>query len=244
MPRLAHGAGAGLFMTPRDIGLFLQSARTDAEIGRLLPEVGPAATFDIVYETPDPWASTDPRYTYQRRKYDVLSGLLAGRRYCNVLDLGSGLGDLARLLAARSDRVLGVDISQVASDRATLRHQAAANLSFAQGDVLDLPAQYDGQFDLVMVADTLYYLQRPIDDATLKRLALRLARLLQPGGTLLLANHFFFSGDRESRLSRRIHRAFAWSPGLRLLSEHRRMFYLASLLAPANENITGSGAVT
>ena len=226
-------------MAPRDIGLFLRSARTDAAIARLMPELGPAAAFDSVYEAPDPWASTDPRYTYQRRKYHVLSSLLAGRRYRNVLDLGSGLGDLARLLAARSDQVLGLDISQVASDRAALRHQAAPNLSFAQGDVLDLPARYDARFDLVMVADTLYYLPRPIDDATLKRLALRLARLLQPGGTLLLANHFFFSADRESRLSRRIHRAFAWSPALRLLSEHRRMFYLASLLAPVHESVTG-----
>ncbi len=84
-----------------------------------------------------------------------------------------------------------------------------------------------------MVADALYYLPPPIDDSTLKRLAMRLARLLQPGGTLLLANHFFFAADPDSRLSRRIHRAFAWSPSFRVVSEHRRPFYLASLLAPA-----------
>ncbi len=233
MPRLAWRGGVGLPLTPRDIGLFLHSARTDATIQRLLPKLGRVATFDTIYQARDPWASTDPRYTYQRRKYDVLSGLLSDQRYGNVLDLGSGLGDLARLLAARSDRVLGLDISQVALDQATERHRAAANLRFQQGDILDLPAHYDGAFDLVMVADSLYYLPPPIDDSTLKRLAMRLARLLQPGGTLLLANHFFFAADPDSRLSRRIHRAFAWSPSFRVVSEHRRPFYLASLLAPA-----------
>ncbi len=233
MPRLARRAFAGLFMAPQDIGLFLRSARTDAEIQRLLPTLGSPATFDAMYTARDPWASADPRYTYQRHKYDVLSGLLKGRRYANALDLGCGLGDLARRLARQADSVLGLDISQEAANQASARHRAARNLCFAQGDVLDLSPHYDGAFDLVVVADTLYYLPRPIEDATLKRLALRLAKLLQPGGTLLLANHFFFAADRDSRLSRRIHRAFAWSPGLRVISEHRRPFYLASLLAPA-----------
>ena len=233
MRQLARRARAGLFMAPRDIGLFLRSAHTDADVQRLLPTLGQAATFDAVYAARDPWASADPRYTYQRRKYDVLSGLLPDRRYANALDLGCGLGDLARLLAGRSDSVLGLDISQQAADQATSRHRAARNLRFAQGDLLDLAPSYDGAFDLVVVTDTLYYLPRPIEDATLKRLALRLARLLQPGGILLLANHFFFAADRDSRLSRRIHRAFAWSPGLRVVSEYRRPFYLASLLAPA-----------
>ncbi len=198
-----------------------------------MPKLGNVATFDTIYQGSDPWASVDPRYTYQRRKYEALSRLLTGRRYGHVLDLGSGLGDLASLLADRSDRVLGLDISQVARDRASERHRAVSNLRFAQADVLNLPSHYDGAFDLVMVADMLYYLPQPIQDSTLKQLATRLARLLQPGGTLLLANHFFFMADPDSRQSRRIHQAFAWSPSLRVISEHRRPFFLASLLAPA-----------
>ena len=234
MSRIARFARAGVFMTPWDIGLFLRSARTDASLSRLAPELGYAAAFDALYAGADPWASSDPQYTYQRHKYEVLSGLLGSRRYTSALDLGCGLGDLSRRLAQQADRVLGLDISKAAADRAATRHRAAANLHFAQGDVQDLPRAMDGKFDLVVAADTLYYLPKPIQDSTLKRLALRLSRLLQPGGTLLLANHFFFSADPDSRLSRRIHRAFAWSPGLRLVSEHRRPFYIASLLAPAD----------
>jgi hypothetical protein len=62
---------------------------------------------------------------------------------------------------------------------------------------------------------------------------LRIGRLLAPGGLCLLANHYFFAADPESRLSGRIHDAFAWSSSFALVSSHRRPFYLVSLLAPA-----------
>ncbi len=219
-----------LFMRPRDVSLFVRSARADAALTRLRARLGPQAAFDAVYAGGDPWASGDPRYLYQRRKYEVLSGLLPERRFERVLDLGTGLGLLARKLAGQADEVLGLDISQVAVEQAQARHGDLPNLRFAQADVLDLPSSLDGQFDLVMVADTLYYLPAPLDDELLKQVALRVARLLRPGGLCLLANHFFFAADPDSRLSRRIHRAFAWSPSLRVVSEHRRPFYLVSLL--------------
>ena len=115
-------------------------------------------------------------------------------------------------------------------EQARARHPDVANMRFERGDVRDLPTSLDGSFDLVILADTLYYLPRPLTDEALKALALRAAALLAPGGLCLLANHFFFGADPESRLSRRIHRAFTWSPGFHLVSEHRRPFYLVSLL--------------
>lgn len=222
-----------LFMRPRDIGLFLRSARTDAAIADLRERLGQRAAFEAVYAKGDPWASGDSRYLYQRRKYEVLSSLLPPRRFARALDLGSGLGGLARKIAAQSDEVLGLDISHAAVERATALHGDLPNLGFAQGDVLNLPATLDRSFDLVTVADTLYYLPPPLADATLKALATRIARLLRPGGVLLLANHFFFTADPDSRLSLRIHRAFSWSPDLEVVSQHRRPFYLATLLQPA-----------
>ena len=94
-----------------------------------------------------------------------------------------------------------------------------------------LDADLDGGFDLVVVADTIYYLPPPIRDDALKSLAARIARLLTPGGILLVVNHYFPMPNAQSRLTRRIHRAFEWSPSLTLLSEHRRAFFLASVLA-------------
>ena len=228
-PGRASWLERAVFMRPRDIGLFLRSARTDAKLVRLRAEVGAAAAFDAMYAGGDPWASADGRYLYQRRKYDTLAALLPERRVARALDLGCGVGLLTRRLLSRADAVLGLDISQAAVDQARTLHRDAAGLSFEQASVLDLPAALDGGFDIVTLADTLYYLPN-IDDGLLKAMATRVARLLAPGGVLLLANHFFFSADPDSRLSRRIHQAFAWSPTLSVVSEWRRPFYLATLL--------------
>ena len=141
------------------------------------------------------------------------------------------LGLLGRRLAERADDVLGLDISQGAVERARALHLDVANLRFERGDVRDLPASLNGSFDLVVLVDVLYYLPPPLTNATLEALAMRAAALLAPGGLCLLANHSFFAADPDSRLSRRIHRAFARSPGFRVVSEHRRPFYLVSLLA-------------
>jgi len=231
-----------LFMSPRDIGLFLKSARTDAAIARTRRQEGGRAAFEAAYSAgPDPWASADTRYRYQSLKYRTLISLLPkGRRFARALDLGSGVGVLSLALTTVADDVLGLDIAQSAVDLAMRHASGRTDLRFAQGDVTSLPASMNGGFDLVVIADTLYYLDA-VDDMSLKRVACRVADLLAPGGICLMANHFFFSADRDSRLSRRIHDAFAWSPRLTLLREHRRPFYLASLLTAAPVEVPGLG---
>jgi SAM-dependent methyltransferase len=225
-------------MSIRDIGLFLTSARSDARLELLRKDAtASAAAFDRLYaDAPqnDPWASTSPQYQYQRRKYDALADLLPRRPYRRALDLGCGLGLFTERLALRADEVLGIDVSAVAVRCATDRTRSFGNVRLHQGDIRALEAKLDGRFDLVVVADTIYYLPPPIRDETLKNLAARLARLLTPDGVLLLANHYFPLPNKETRLTLRIHRAFEWSPTLTLLAEHRRAFFLASLLSPAS----------
>jgi SAM-dependent methyltransferase len=221
-------------MSPRDIGLFVQSSRTDQQIARVRATEGARAAFEAAYTgSPDPWASADPRYFYQRWKYEgLMAALPPGRRFARALDLGSGVGALSLALTSVADEVLGLDIAQSAVDHATRRAAGQARLRFEQGDVNALPTTLDGKFDLVVVADTLYYLDG-VDDFSLKMTASRIARLVAPGGLCLLANHYFFAGDRDSRLSRRIHDAFAWSPSFNHVETLRRPFYLVSLLSPA-----------
>jgi len=216
---------AAHFMSWRDIGLFAKSARTDAAIARLSGR----AAFEAAYTDPDPWASANPAYRYQRRKYEVLLSLLPDRPYRAALDIGCGVGLMSRMLAGRAATVLGLDVAQGAVNTAMAAAAGLPGVRFEQADILDLPASLDGQFDLLILADTLYYL-RPLDDRLLKHLALRTSRLLAPGGVCLLANHFFSGADADSRLSRRIHCAFAWSPGYTALSAHRRPFYLVSIM--------------
>jgi predicted TPR repeat methyltransferase len=219
-----------LFMTLRDIALWVRSARVDAYVARLRNEHGSARAFDLLYgQMEDPWAAGVARYRYQRRKYDILLSLVPRRRYRRVLDLGCGIGEMTRRLAPHVDEILGLDISDLAVEQARRRSANLPNVLYKRGDVLALDQTIDGQFDLVVLADTLYYLS-PLDDAVLKRVRESVAGLLEPGGILLLADHFFSGFDRDSRTSRRIHDAFRWAAGLRLQFEHRRPFYLASLL--------------
>jgi len=220
------------FMMPTDIPLFLKSKKTDEAIERWRRELGSRAAFDAAYSTfEDPWQSTSPKYCYQRWKYDhLIDSLPKGRRFRHALDLGCGLGLLTTKLAALADHVTGIDIADEAIKRAAQRSAHLSNVGYEQGDASRLPGSLDKRFDLVVVADTLYYLPPPITTANLKRIAMRIGELMMPGGICLLANHYFFSLDRDSRLSRRIHDAFIWSPSFQAMSQHRRPFYLVTLL--------------
>jgi SAM-dependent methyltransferase len=227
------------FMLPRDVALFLRSARTDARIDRLRSTLGSAGAMEAVYAADaDPWASASPDYRYQSRKYEVLASLLPTGRYGRALDLGCGAGLLSRHLADHADEVLGVDVSATAIARARLRNADRPNTAFEVHDLLELPAAFDGLFDLVVIADVLYYLA-PLDDDLLARIAARVARMLTPGGTCVLANHYLCRLDPESRRSLRIHDAFKASNGLLPRQDHRRPFYLVSVLVA-----TGQGSAT
>jgi SAM-dependent methyltransferase len=226
-------------IAPIDIGLFVRSARSDARLGRMIGAgAPPAEAFDRLYaeaDGNDPWASASPRYGYQRRKYDGIVALLPEHaRYRRSLDLGCGAGLLTNRLLACSDTVLGLDISAVAVAHASDRAAGTDGPRFQQADMLDLDPALDRRFDLVVVADALYYLPPAAQtDAGLKAIATRLARLLTPDGTLLIANHYVSGFDAESRRSRRIHNAFTWSPSLDHQATHRRPFWLGSILHPA-----------
>ena len=218
------------FILPRDFTLFLRGARTDAAIARTRATSGARAAFEEAYtRSGDPWASAAPRYRYQALKYERIMALLPAGRFRRVLDLGCGLGLLSQHLARRSDAVLGLDVAEAAVGHARKRAAGIPHLTFGQADILDLSSGLDGRFDLVVAADALYYLS-PLSDDLLKTLSARLARLLAPGGVLVLANHFFFAADPDSRLTRRIHDAFTWSPHLSATGHHRRPFFLVTLL--------------
>ena len=224
-----------MFMKLADVALFARSAQSDAQLAGLWATKSPAAVFDRLYRTApenDPWASASPRFRYQHRKYDTIAELIPGGRFRRALDIGCGTGLFSQKLAQVADAVTGVDVSGVAVTLAQQRTAAFPNLEFRQCDVLELPQSWDGAFDLVTILDTLYYLPPPIHDDLLKRLALRIARLVSPGGLLVLANHYFAGLDADSRLTRRIHDAFRWSPAFRPTKQYQRPFYLVSMLQP------------
>lgn len=94
----------------------------------------------------------------------------------HVLEVGSGLGLLARDVAARvpGGRVVGLEHSpeQLATAR---RSATAVNLEFAQGDAHALPFA-DGTFDLVFCRYVLEHLADPV------RALREMHRVLKPAG--------------------------------------------------------------
>jgi predicted TPR repeat methyltransferase len=154
--------------------------------------------------------------------------MLPQRRYRRALDIGCGLGAFTRKLAPFADQVTGTDISAAALEQARRLSAGCSNIAYAQHDVLSSIAD-DHSYDLIVLADTLYYI-KPLTDERLKSIIRNVASRLAPGGLILLVNHFFFGIDAASRATRAIHDSFRWATPLAVAAEHRRAFFLATLL--------------
>jgi SAM-dependent methyltransferase len=216
------------FMTLRDIAFWVRSARADANLARFRASHDAGPAFDRLYgATHDPFGATLPQFRYQRQKYETLISMLPFRQYRQVLDIGSGLGVFARCLAPHAEHVLGIDISEEAVRGARLLSREHANIEYRQADLASFVGEA-ARYDLIVLADTLYYMT-PLTDALVDGIARQMADLLAPGGLLMLVNHFFFAIDPPSRMTRRIHDRFIAAPALALKSERRRAFYLASI---------------
>jgi SAM-dependent methyltransferase len=135
--------------------------------------------WDTRYRTADVIWSGNPN----PRLVEQASGLAPG----TALDVGCGEGADAIWLAALGWRVTGVDVSQVALDRAAERAAEAGAgiaglITWQQADVLSWdPAPQ--QFSLVSAQ--FMQLPRPARES----LHRRLAAAVRPGGTLLIVGH-------------------------------------------------------
>jgi ArsR family transcriptional regulator len=98
----------------------------------------------------------------------------------DVLDIASGDGVLAELLAPRAHSIVCVDASQRVADAARTRLKGFANVEVRVGDMhaLDFPA---GRFDLVLLMHALTYSEKPA------AVVAEAARVLRKGGRLLAA---------------------------------------------------------
>ncbi|MGA9341154.1 MAG: metalloregulator ArsR/SmtB family transcription factor [Rhodanobacteraceae bacterium] len=98
----------------------------------------------------------------------------------DVLDIASGDGVLAELLAPRARTIVCVDRSERVVTAARERLKSFANVEVRLGDMhaLDFPSR---QFDLVLMMHALTYSEHPAKAIT------EAARVLRPGGRLLAA---------------------------------------------------------
>ncbi|WP_319471215.1 metalloregulator ArsR/SmtB family transcription factor [uncultured Pseudodesulfovibrio sp.] len=95
-------------------------------------------------------------------------------------DIGCGPGDMLEILAATSQRVIGVDNSPKMLELAEERFSDDASMSLRIGEMTHLPLR-DEEADCTVMSLVLHHLTRPID-------AIREAgRVLRVGGRLLIA---------------------------------------------------------
>lgn len=98
----------------------------------------------------------------------------------DVLDLASGDGVLAELLAGRAETVTCLDINPAVVHAGRKRLADRANVRFQLGDMHALPYA-DGVFDQAFLMHALSYTRRA------PAVIAEAARVLRPGGTLALA---------------------------------------------------------
>jgi alkylation response protein AidB-like acyl-CoA dehydrogenase len=194
-------------------GFWLESTRDDSL---------PPAYFERLYQRhADPWAFETS--DYEAGKYRQTLAALPRERYETVLEVGCSIGVLTAQLAARTDSLLGVDVSDKALDAARRRCAALPNVRFTR---MQIPNEEpSGCFDLIVVSEVAYYWQREDLDRAIDMFAAHMT----PGSHLLLVHHtkpvpdYPLTGDQ-------VHEVWLARPEWRLLTQQRHEGYRLDML--------------
>ena len=141
--------------------------------------------FDDLWKRGDPWRLETS--DFERIKYEREIGILRGRHYSRVLEIGCGAGWFTRSLAQIADQIVALDISPTAIARA----QAAGGSEFTDfrvANVMDYNPRAEGPWDLVVMSETIYYLGWLYSFFDVAWLAAELFAATRDKGQLLMAN--------------------------------------------------------
>jgi SAM-dependent methyltransferase len=108
-----------------------------------------AADFNCFYGTQGPWRISSARFRDKILRRSI-SRFIPGK---SVLELGCGEGHLTQAIFGDAKSVSGIDLSDIAIDRAKAR--AISNAQFRSGDFLNI--SFEG-FDVIAAIECLYYL--------------------------------------------------------------------------------------
>ncbi|MEM6370289.1 MAG: metalloregulator ArsR/SmtB family transcription factor [Myxococcota bacterium] len=136
----------------------------------------------------DSVAGAMERHYSPGRTWEAVSrGVVGLTRLGHVLDIASGDGALAELLAPRAERVTCIDSSRRVVEAGRERLATVQNIDFVQGDMHALPFD-DARFDQVLLLHALPYAAEP------DGVVAEAGRVLRPGGSFvaqtLLAHQF------------------------------------------------------
>ncbi len=122
------------------------------------------------------------RAGFPNRFYDRLNERGVVSPGCEVLDLGTGTGTLARGLALRGCRVTGLDPSaELLAEARRIDAEVIATTRYVEGRAEELPFA-DSSFDIVTAGQCWHWFDRP-------RAAAEAYRVLRSGGRIVIA-HF------------------------------------------------------
>jgi SAM-dependent methyltransferase len=108
------------------------------------------------------------------------------QRGMKVLDVGSGAGDVAMVVAEKvgpEGQVIGVDLSQSVLETARQRASAAGynNITFLAGDIQEV--ELDNDFDAIVGRLIFFHLREPV------KVLRRLLNRLKPGGLVVFQDY-------------------------------------------------------
>ena len=178
-----------------------------------------SSCFDRMYAgSSDPWGFTS-RW-YEARKYAITMAMMPKAHYRDAFEPGCSIGVLSDLLAPRCQHLLCCDIAPAAVKAAAERTAAHRNVQVRQCAIpQDWP---EGQFDLIVLSEILYYFAGPDLDQVLDLAA----AALRPGATLL-AVHWRHPVAEYPRSGDNVHAALAARPELAKLAEHTEPDFIA-----------------
>ncbi|MBU2669056.1 nodulation S family protein [Actinoplanes bogorensis] len=162
----------------------------------------------------DPWDVASK--WHNQRKYAVTLASLPRAHYRRAYEPGASIGLFTSMLAARCDEVLAVDSVPSAVDQA---RAFLKDLSHVRVEVANLPAQLpSGEFDLIVVADLLYYFSAGDLAAALDGFV----RMLDSDGDLV-SLHFRNSGGYDGA---QVHSVIAARPELSRIVHHEDEWFV------------------
>nr|WP_294543705.1 SAM-dependent methyltransferase [uncultured Rhodopila sp.] len=177
-----------------------------------------AAHFQRIYEaSADPWGfGSNP---YEQEKYGRTLQALGDRRFAAGLEVGCSIGVLTRLLAARCDALLGIDLVEQPLAAARARCADQPHVGFQR---MQVPQAWpDGRFDLIVLSEVLYFLTASDIDWS----AARVRSSLLPKAVVILVNWLGRSDDPtpgDEAANRFIRASAGW---LRVSHQDRRPGY-------------------
>lgn len=172
----------------------------------------------------DPWAYETSGY--ERRKYAHTLQLAGPGPFSDALEMGCSIGVFTEMLAPRCERLVACDFSPTAVRAARSRTEKLPGVRVEQRDLArELP---QGEFDLVVCSEVLYYWDPAAVQATIDRVL----TALRPGGALVTVG--WTGDDPQAPLdSTGVRELLLAAPALRLARSEPRPEYLIDRWEPA-----------